>query len=173
MKQENICTQMDEHIYKLIHQDVSILWKCTLTDGTTVFSDYDRPGTDTNPWTRLKMYCENRNLLIRRVQVIMLGAPEEVLFENENGFDGLFIMRGSAKDVNTGTGESQSFQSLTAGVLRDDGKHVDIRKFCWPENEFEQFVQMRRLTKENFSFMLFKNDSEKKRQAEIQISEQE
>ena len=57
-----ICTNFDGHMNKLCHQELMISWQITLTDGTLVFGDYDRPETD-NPWNRLKQYCSENDVL--------------------------------------------------------------------------------------------------------------
>jgi len=151
-------------------EDVSILWKCTLSDGTKVWSDYERPGVEESPWIRLKDHCKKNHLSITKVQVIVMGAPEEVLFENSDGLDGVFIVRGTSRDINMQTGDGPTYQHLTIGLLMDDLETVDIRKFSWPECEFEPFIQRRGLTPENVQWMIWKNDSEKKPSEQVQIA---
>lgn len=165
-----ICTKQDSYIRQLIMEDVAILWKCTLSDGTLVWSDYDRPGTIDSPWLRLREHCARSGVDIVKVQVIVMGAPEHVLFEDPNGLDGLFIVRGLSRDIDMISGEGPTFQHITVGLLQDDLENVDIRKFSFPECEFCEFVQLRDLTTENAAWMIWKNDSEKKQSEQVQIA---
>lgn len=162
-----ICKTRDGYMKKIIRSDLIISWKITLKDGTTVYGDYDRPNFE-NPWTRLKKYCQENNTIPTRVELYMLGAPKEVFFEDENGLDGLLIMRGVAKDQAMNGGHSQSFQTLTVSLLRDDCSCIDVSKYTWPINDFEQKRNTRTLTKENLKNMIFKNDSEKFRNEKVQ-----
>jgi len=41
------------------------------------------------------------------------------------------------------------------------GKKIDVKKFVWPYNEFEQGQTIRLPTKDNVSEMIFQHDSEK------------
>ena len=103
-------------------------------------------------------------------QVIVMGAPEEIVFENENGLDGFFIARGFSKDIDMVTGDGPSYQHMTFGLLADDLKQVNIKKYSWPECEFEDFSQQRRATEENLSFMIWRDGETKKRSEQIQVT---
>jgi len=162
-----ICTTRDGYMRKLIHTDLMISWKIKLSNGLDVYGDYDRPGLD-NPWYRLKDYCKENDTVPTRVELHMFGAPQKVFFENEDGLDGIMIMRGIAKDQSMGGGHSQSFQTLTVSHLKDDCSCIDVRKYTWPINDFEQDVQTRSLTTDNLINMIFKNDSEKFKHPDVQ-----
>jgi hypothetical protein len=165
-----ICTKFDAYMRK-ITKELQMLWICYLNDGTTVYSDYDRPGLSDHPWDRLKRHCESNDLYPTKVEVLMFGAPYTVLFEDPDGLDGLFIARGAARDINEATGEGTSYKQLVVGVLRDGEECVvDVKKFSWPENEIEPFSQTRNLTPENAQWMLFKNGSIKKRSEQVQVA---
>ena len=153
-----------------ITKELQILWICYLSDGTSVYSDYDRPGIPDHPWDRLKKYCNDNDLCVVKVEVLMFGAPYTALFEDEKGLDGLFIARGSARDINEATGEGTSYKQLVVGLLRDDEDVLDVKKFSWPENEIEPFNQTRSLTPENAQWMLFKNGSTKKQRKQVQVA---
>lgn len=164
-----ICSVQDAYFKGLV-RNLEMLWCAHLNDGTTVYSDYERPGLDA-PWIRLRNHCEQNNLFITKIEVIMFGAPKTTVFENEQGLDGIFIVRGMSRDLNIGTDEpGPSYKQLVVGLLRDDEDIIDIRKFCWPENEFEKFIQTRSLTPDNAKLMIFKNDSPKKKRQSIQIA---
>lgn len=162
-----ICTSIDGYMEQLCYNDLMISWQVTLQDGTKVYGDYDRPGFD-NPWVRLVEHCTKNDIYPTKVELHMFGAPHEIFFEDENGLDGLFIMRGMAKDQAMDGSHSQSFQTITVGLLRDDASCIDVGKYTWPLSQFEKRHSTRVLTKENIKSMLFKNDSEKRKHPEVQ-----
>ena len=174
-----ITTEKDEYVRELIRQ-AKMLWKITLTDGTVAWSDPDRYAVesvvddvgggqrvisdepdDLKPWNRLKKYCEEKGLTIKKVQVVCMGAPEEVIWEDEDGLDGVLVKRGAAQIRDTETGYSQAFQNLIVGVLNNNATEIDVRKYSWPFNELEPYNQKRKVTPENLGEMIFKPDSEK------------
>ena len=162
-----ICTQVDGYMHRLIMQELMISWVITLTDGVKVYGDYERPDFE-NPWLRLKTHCEENNVYPSVVELYMFGAPKHVFFEDPDGLDGLKIMRGIAKDQSMDGGHSQSFQTLTAILLKDNCTEFDVSKYTWPHNEFEQATSVRSTTKDNLKDAIFKNDSSKKNHPEIQ-----
>lgn len=162
-----ICQTRDGYMRKLITTDLMISWKIVLTDGTVVYGDYDRPGLD-NPWFRLKDHCKQNDVVPKSVELHMFGAPKKVFFENEDGLDGLLVMRGMAKDQSMDGSHSQSFQTLTVSLLRDDCSMIDVAKYTWPFNEFEKDRDVRVLTEENLKNMIFKNGSEKLKHPKVQ-----
>lgn len=165
-----ICTQIDSYVKNLI-RNLEMLWVATLNDKTKVFSDYERPTTTEHPFFRLKKYCEENNKFITKIEAVMFGAPQVVMFEDPNGLDGVFITRGSSRDIRIETGESgPSYKQLIVGLLRDNEDIIDVRKFCWPENALEPFNQTRLITPENAKLMIFKNDSAKKNRQSIQVA---
>ena len=164
-----ICTVRDEHIRKLIMEDVSMTWKCTLDDGTVVWGDYERPGVQKSPWLRLQKFCEDNGRSVAKAQVIVMGAPEEVVFENPEGLDGFFIARGFSKDIDMVTGDGPSYQHMTFGLLNDN-LEVDVKKYSWPECKFTDFAQKRMITQENLSWMIWKNGETKKQNEQVQVT---
>jgi len=152
---------------KLIRSDLMISWKITLSDETLVYGDYDRPGLD-NPWNRLKDHCAENDAIPTKVELHMFGAPAKVFFEDENGLDGLLVMRGMAKDQAMDGSHSQSFQTMTVSLLRDDCSFIDVSKYTWPINDFECGRSVRELTSENLKNMIFKNGSEKLKHPKVQ-----
>ena len=165
-----ICTVRDDYIRKLIMEDISMTWKCTLDDDIVVWGDYERPGLALSPWARLQEYCEESGRNIVKIQSIVIGAPEEVVYEDEDGLDGVFIARGYSKDIDMTTGDGPSYQHLTFGLLNENLKQVDIKKYSWPECEFVDFVQTRNITQENLSFMIWRNGETKKSNEQIQVT---
>lgn len=163
-----ICTTLDPYIKQKI-KELEILWCATLSDGTTVYSDYERPELD-NPWNRLKRHCADNNLFVTKIEVIMFGAERHVIFEDEQGLDGFFIVRGASRDMNMETGEGPSYKQLAVGLLRESEDIIDVKKYCWPQNEFEQFEQTRLLTEHNAKLMIFKNGSTKKTRQSVQVA---
>ena len=98
----------------------------------------------------------------------MFGAPAKVFFENEQGLDGVSVMRGIAKDQAMDGSHSTSFQTLTVCLLKDDCSGVDVAKYSWPYNEFEKYRSVRSVTEDNIKYMIFKNESEKIKHPEVQ-----
>lgn len=162
-----ICTTRDGYMRRLIQTNLMISWKIILTDGTVVYGDYDRPGMD-NPWHRLKAHCEENDVVPARVELLMFGAPHKIFFEDENGLDGILVMRGIAKDQSMDGSHSQSFQTMTVSLLRDDCSLIDVAKYTWPFNDFEKKKDTRVLTEQNLKNMIFKNGSEKLKNEEVQ-----
>ena len=162
-----LCTEVDSYFYRLCHEQLMISWVVTLTDGLKVYGDYDRPGLP-NPWMRLRTHCETNNVWPKRVELYMFGAERKVFFEDENGLDGIAIMRGLAKDQAMDGSHSQSFQTLTVGLLRDDCEHIDVAKYTWPHNDFEQKESVRGLSTKNLEQMIFKNGSQKREHKAVQ-----
>ena len=166
-KTKMLCTKFDGYMKTLCHQELMISWQITLTDGTTVYGDYDRDGFD-NPWIRLKKHCEKNDVLPSKVQLYMFGAPQEVFFEDSSGLDGISVVRGMAQDQAIDGSYSKSYQTLTVCLLKDDCSKIDTRKYVWPHNEFEQFVSTRKLSEENLKRMIFKNGSKKRNNPKVQ-----
>jgi len=162
-----ICTEFDGYMKQLCHEQLMISWVITLTDGVVVYGDYERPQFE-NPWIRLREHCEKHDVLPSKVELYMFGAEHKVFFEDENGLDGLFIMRGVAKDQAMDGSHSQSFQTLTVGLLRDDCEHIDVAKYTWPHNDFEQKESVRGLSTKNLEQMIFKNGSQKREHKAVQ-----
>ena len=151
----------------LCHRKMTISWQITLSDDTIVYGDYDKPDCE-NPWNRLSSHCKENDLCLTKIELYMFGAPHEVFFEDKNGLDGVFIVRGAARDQAIDGSFSQSFQTLTVGLLKDDCSEIDVRKFTWPFNEFEQASCVRGLSTENLRKMIFKNGSKKEQHPEVQ-----
>ena len=163
----SICTSIDGYMQRICYDELMISWQITLNDGTKVYGDYDREGLP-NPWLRLKEHCRVNDVYPTKVELHMFGAPHEVFFEDENGLDGLLVMRGIAKDQAMDGGHSQSYQTLTVGLLKDDCSGITVSKYTWPISDFEKKKSDRVLTEENVGYMLFKNDSEKRKHPEVQ-----
>jgi len=162
-----ICTSIDGYFEQMCYTNLMISWQIALTDGTVAYGDYDRPGFD-NPWLRLKKHCNENDVYPSKVELHMFGAEHKVFFEDENGLDGIVVMRGIAKDQAMDGSHSQSFQTLTVGLLRDDCSRLDVSKYTWPFNNFEKKISTRVLTTENLKDMIFKNGSEKRKHPEVQ-----
>ena len=162
-----ICTKRDQYMRDLINTDLMISWTADLSDGTTVYGDYDRPGFE-NPWIRLKKHCSSENLYITKIQLLMLGADRHVFFEDENGLDGVYVMRGMAKEQTMAGDHSQSYQTMTVCCLRKDCSVFDVSKYTWPYNDFEQKVSTRQVTVQGLEHCIFKNDSAKLQNEKLQ-----
>jgi hypothetical protein len=151
---------------------MEILWSVKLNDGTEIYSDYYIYGLE-SPWIRLQEYCNSNNKYIISVHVIMFGSEKITLMENENGLDGVFVHRGSSKEIliNDECDTGVSYKHVVCGLLNNDTGIIHVKKFSWPENCIEPFIQERNLTKLNFDLMIFKNDERKREAGEkFQIS---
>jgi len=161
-----ITTQFDSHI-KILVRKLEMLWTVTLNDGTKIFSDYYRD--DTSPFDKVKEYCAETGLYPVEVKSMMFGAPETVMFSDPEGLDGLFILRGAVKDVDLNSADNSiSYKKLVVGVLKDDA--IDVKKFCWPENEIDANRETRKLTIDNIEMMYFKDGEEKNRRKCLLLS---
>ncbi len=162
----DVCTKFDGYMRRLCHGELVISWIVTLTDGTMVYGDYDRPGYE-KCWFRLMGHCKKHDVLPAKIELYMFGAPHVVFFEDPEGLDGVSICRGVSRDQSV-NGDFKDFQFLTVSLLRKECDYIDVKKFVWPHNEFEEAQTVRLVTKKNIENMIFKNDSEKRRQPEVQ-----
>ena len=162
-----ICTTFDGYMKKLCHKDLMISWQITLTDGLMVYGDYEKPGLD-NPWNRLKEHCSTNNVSPAKIELYMFGAQHKVFFEDPGGLDGVSVLRGIAKEQTMDGSHSQSFQTLTVSLLRDSCDYIDVAKYTWPNNDFEQKESVRGLSTLNLKNMIFKNGSTKLNNPKIQ-----
>ena len=162
-----ICTAFDGHMNRLCHEELMISWQITLTDGILVYGDYERHGFD-NPWNRLAAHCSRHQVLPAKIELYMFGAEHKVFFENPEGLDGVSVLRGIGKEQTMDGSHSQSFQTLTVSLLRDSCDYIDVAKYTWPDNNFEQKQSVRGLSTNNLQNMIFKNDSTKFQHPAIQ-----
>ena len=162
-----ICTTFDTYMDRLCHKELMISWQITLTDGEMVYGDYERPGFD-NPWKRLSKHCSTNNVSPAKIELYMFGARHNVFFEDPNGLDGVSVLRGIAKEQTMDGSHSQSFQTLTVSLLRDSCDYIDVAKYTWPNNDFEQKESVRGLSTLNLQNMIFKNESTKLNNPKVQ-----
>jgi hypothetical protein len=152
-----ICTGYNQHILSLLDSQ-TILWKCILSNGVHVWSDFDIPDQK-DPWTRLKIYCHNNNLDIVEVRVMCPGMPEQVIFEDSNGLDNFFITRGISKDILDD--EDITFSFMSFGIKKEDGD-IHVKKFYWPQFELGLSEEVRLLTSESQKILYTKQKKCKK-----------
>lgn len=163
----NITTHFDSYIKNLVRK-LEMLWTVKLNDGTIIYSDYDRD--DKSPFEKVKEYCHETGLYPVEVKSLMFGAPETVMFSDSNGLDGIFICRGSIKDVDINeANNSISYKKLVVGLLNDDNT-IDVKKFCWPENEMDPNREVRKLTLQNLEAMFFKDGERKNEKKSLLLS---
>ena len=163
----DICTQFDGYMTDLCHNKLVMSWIATLTDGTKVYGDYERPDTK-NPWNRLASHCKTHNVVPCKVELYMFGAEHVVFFEDPKGLDGISIFRGVAREQSMDGHQTRSFQTLTVSLLDDSCDYINVAKYIWPHNDFEQRDGKRILSRENLKYMIFKNDSEKIKHPNVQ-----
>jgi hypothetical protein len=152
-----ICTGYDGYLRSLRVDKHEVLWRCILSNGKEAWSDFDRPEYDKDPWTRLKIYCNNNNVDILEVRVNAVGIPEQTVYINPKGMDGFFITRGITKDLYTNEGaDGITYKYLAFGKLSDAGDQVFVKKFYWPECKFSETLETRAVTEDNMKLMYFK-----------------
>lgn len=146
-----ICTGYNTHIISLLGRQ-EILWECTLSDGTQAISDFDN-GDGKDPWTKLKIHCNNNNIDIIEVKIICPGMPKTTIFEDKNGLDNIFIIRGMCKDVSEDSG--MIFKFMSFGIVKEDNK-IHVQKFYWPQFSLGESEEIREITEENKKLLYIK-----------------
>ena len=157
--QHDICTSYDPFIKRQLVERLAISWTGTLSNGVKVYGDYERLGY-APCWERVQKYCEENNCCFTKVSLHMFGMAEVVFFEDGNGLDGLSICRGAAREQSM-SGDFRDFQFLSVSLLDEQCDHIEVRKFVWPLNDYEQLESKRLLTSNNIQQLVFKNGSEK------------
>lgn len=159
---EQLTTKVDYFIKNLI-RNKQLVWVVTLNNGQEVYSDFERDGLE-HPWERLKKHLGDSGLYAIKVRVLGLGAPQHTLHENLSGIDGFFILRSVVKDVSLEAGEDPlQFQSIIFGVWDEQDKMVKVKIFYWPEQDMWPTTEVRSLTTENLSYMIFKTQELKEK----------
>jgi len=157
----DVCQKWDAYMTDACHRKLIMSWQILLNNGDSIFGDYDRPGY-APCWERVKkFFLENPDIKATSISVYMFGAPRHIFFDDEIfGVDGFSISRGVAKEQFM-DGDSVDYQFLVVSQMDSLGKKIDVKKFVWPYNEFEQGQAVRFPTKDNVSEMIFQHDSEK------------
>jgi hypothetical protein len=159
---EQLTIKPDYFIKELIRRK-QLVWVVTLNNGQEVYSDFERENLE-HPWERLRKHLGDSGLYATKVRVMGLGAPVHVLHENPDGIDGFFILRSVVKDVSLEAGEDPlQFQSIIFGVWDDQDKIVKVKMFYWPEQDMWPTEEVRSLTTENLSYMIFKTQELKEK----------
>lgn len=161
----DICTSFDPFVRKSLVEDLNMSWTGTLSNGLTVYGDYEREGY-APCWERVQKYCKDNNCHFTKISLHMFGMPEAVFFEDENGLDGLSVCRGAAREQSM-SGESKDFKFLTVSLMDKTCDYINVRKFVWPLNDYEELESNRLLTAKNIQQMVFKHDSEKIKQEKV------
>lgn len=157
---DQVCTKFDGYMRDLCFNKINMSWSAIMQNGVTIYGDYERPGYE-KCWDRFVKYCRNNNVLPTKIKLYMFGAPELVFFEDESGLDGISICRGAAKEQTMDGSVIRDFQFLSVSLLSPEADYIDVRKFVWPENNFEEFESTRLPTKNNIEYMVFRDGSEK------------
>lgn len=157
----------DKYYRNLIEKQLCISWSAVLSNGETIYGDYDRPGYD-KCWDRVKSYCKENKLHMNSIKLFMFGQPQFVFWEDDNGLDGVSICRGAARDQRT-PADVRDYQFLSVSKLSDECDYIAVKKFVWPmDNEIEPREEIRKLSKANIDQLIFKHDSEKTKHPEVQ-----
>lgn len=163
-KNDEVCTSFDPFVRQQLMSSLTMSWTALMTDGTIVYGDYERPGFE-KCWTRFTRYCDLSNTVPKNIRLHMFGCPQVEFFEDLNGLDGFSIVRGVAREQSM-NGSFKDYQSLTVSLLDENCEHINVRKFVWPVNDFEELSGKRGLTKANIGQLIFKNESEKRQKVQ-------
>lgn len=165
--ENKVCTNFDQYMKKITHKDLIMTWEAKMTDGSTIWGDYERPKFD-KCWNRFKKHCEENKVVPVSVKLYMFGQPQEIFFENPTGLDGLSITRGCSKQQSMNGDIVQNFSFLSVSLLNDDCKHIHVKRFIWPYTDLENKEEQRLVTRKNIEQMVFKHDSEKAKHPKVQ-----
>lgn len=149
-----ICTGYNKRITELLAEQ-QVLWKLKLESGLEIWSDFDVSGLP-DPWARAKQHCYQNNENIISISVIAPGQPEMEVFQDENGLNNIFVVRGIAKSIVDDSETVYSFVSF--GKLEPDNK-LHIKRFVWPECSFLESEEVRELTEENRDLLYVKKEN--------------
>ena len=164
---DGICTSFDPFVRHQLSNLLIMGWTALMTDGTIIYSDYERPGYE-RFWKRFEKHCNKTCTVPKSIKLHMFGCPSVEFFNEPNGLDGFSVVRGVAREQSM-NGDFKDYQSLTVSLLGKNCDHIDVRKFVWPLNEFEEFSGKRVLTKANIQQLIFKNESEKRQKVQEYI----
>lgn len=148
-----LCKSYNPQIRSLMVDQKLVLWKCILSNGEEIWSDYYESQKD--PWIRLREYCYNNKIDIVEVRVLAYGIREQTVFQDDSGLDGVFIIRGISKDL-SGSSDGITYNYLAFGKLNNETNLVETSMFYWPECAFSERYEERVLTDENKRMMHFK-----------------
>ncbi len=161
------CTSFEPFVRQQLMSSLTMSWTALMTNGAIVYGDYERPGY-LKCWTRVEKYCRRNNTTPKNIRLHMFGCPEVEFFSDPDGLDGFSIVRGVAREQSM-SGEFKDYQSLTVSLLSENCEYIDIRKFVWPLNDFEELEGRRILTKANVEQLIFKNESKKRKKVQEYI----
>ena len=147
-----LCKSYNPQIRSLIVDHKLVIWKCILSNGDEVWSDYYTEEKD--PWIRLKEHCSNNAINITEVKVLAYGIREQTVFQNDDGLDGIFIIRGASKDL-LASSDGITYNYLAFGKLNKETQLIETTKFYWPECAFDEHYEERVLTENNQKMMHF------------------
>ena len=104
------------------------------------------------------------------VFIIIIGGAFWIMNESKaiDNTSRISVCRGAAMEHSLSGQMSKSFQFLSVSYLDNEHDYINVRKFVWPFNQFEEGESMRQITKDNVLQMIFKNESEKAKRQEIQ-----
>ena len=163
----DVCKKPDKYFIDLTEKQIIISWECILSNGESVFGDYDRPD-HAKCWDRFRKYCYDNKLNVTKVKLYMFGQPQHVFWEDKDGLDGFSIIRGVARDQSMGN--ARDFQFLSVSKLSEECDYISVKKFIWHlGNEIEPLQETRKLTLANVEQLIFRHDSEKIKRPEIQV----
>ncbi len=118
-----ICTIEDEYIKNRL--EGAARWVCTLSDGTVVYEDDNRPDVEPwNSWARLRAHCLANQLHITDMYLQFRSHTERL----PNNADGYYFVR-SALGQFASNAPTQHF--MVVGTIK--GNKIFVEKYKIPE----------------------------------------
>ena len=117
-----VSTSLDGYVNQ--YADSNPIWIATLSDGSTVYQDDDRPGEEpSSAWERLGLHCKNNNLHITGMKIKNRSHVEVV----GEGGDGYYFCKCAGKFM---FGDKTN-HSFIIGVLENGA--LKVRRWSLPE----------------------------------------
>jgi len=124
-----ICTALDDFL------DEKTIWIATLSDGTKVYQDDERPGiTEHSAWIRLGWHIQNTGLRIVALQARFRSHVEEI----PRNAPGYFFARGALGHFGGKTRKSSTKHYLIMGA--QNGDEIPCHWYKAPELLIEKTV---------------------------------
>ena len=109
----NICTEIDG--WQQNYAEMNTVWIVELNDGTIVYQDDERPGTEDSAWERLGKHCAENHLYIKSMK-LKFRSNEVFVAGNDPNIKGFFFCK-SVLGMMVG---GSNYHFYIAGTLKDD-----------------------------------------------------
>ena len=133
-----ICTQEDGFILEIF--DANTRWIATLSDGTRVYQDDERPGLETSSaWIRLREYLAERPEL--KIDNMVIQFRSNMIHVNDGPVDGFFFCKAAlGSPVMPKTVGFFVVGTIKNGILKTRKYRVpELLLDCEEERDIEQY----------------------------------